>query len=39
MSTVFTHEEEEYAGINFIYEFCNGNTKATVQEFWWLFPN
>jgi hypothetical protein len=30
---MYTYTNEEYADINFIYKFCNGNVAAAVQEY------
>jgi hypothetical protein len=37
MPLTFTHEE--YADMQFIYRYCNGNGEATAAEHWQCFPN
>jgi hypothetical protein len=37
MNTTFTNEE--YTDIHFMYGFCNGKSRALVEEYWQWFLN
>jgi hypothetical protein len=37
--TMATFSTEEYANIHFMYDYCDGNTRAAVQEYQWRFPD